>query len=176
MASRSKMAAAAARRRRDFLEARAMKASPAEEMQEFVLQQKAGSERVPAPDQLIREFQAKRAARRAAGTGAAQIEESLTVPKPRGSLLGGLAKGGIAALIIGSLLRKGMEFNSQALQGQVEQGQRDLAELAMSPNMVQQQTMLPITRAQKQAALYMLMQKMGQGSMTPMLAEGESLT
>jgi hypothetical protein len=46
-----------------------------------------------------------------------------------------------------------------------------------SPENAVNQAMMPITQAQKQAALYMLLQKMGgRGGRAPMLADGEVLT
>ena len=111
-----------------------------------------------------------------------------TTPKKRGPFLSlktrraieksapGLAKGAVGVALISYLLQSGQELVQELIRSKAEAGQMDLAQMAYSPENVQQQAMLPINRSQKQAALYMLLQKMGGGGGRPMLADGESLT
>lgn len=93
-----------------------------------------------------------------------------------GPVLGKLAKGAVGVALISYLLQSGQEMAQELIRSKAEAGQMDLAQMAYSPENAQQQAMLPINRSQKQAALYMLLQKMGGGGGRPMLADGESLT
>lgn len=91
-----------------------------------------------------------------------------------GGALGKLLKGGVGVALLSYLLNSGQEMAQELIRSKMEAGQMDLAQMATNPGAVQQQAMLPITRSQKQAALYMLMQRMGGGRQ--MLADGESMT
>jgi hypothetical protein len=76
-----------------------------------------------------------------------------------------------------SLIGDARNVADELLRSKAEQGQIDLANMQASPENAVNQAMMPITQAQKQAALYMLLQKMGgRGGRAPMLADGEVLT
>jgi len=86
----------------------------------------------------------------------------------------GIGGGLLLTLLLDSVVRGGMGLAGEVVQSGQE-GQAMDIQGRMGPQMAAQQAMLPVTQAQKQAALYMLMQQLGaKGS--PMLADGESLT
>jgi hypothetical protein len=87
------------------------------------------------------------------------------------------AKVTVGAIALKYLLDTVTGVSQELLNAKMQQGQLDLANMQANPENAVNQAMMPITQAQKQAALYMLLQKMGgRGGRAPMLADGEVLT
>lgn len=91
------------------------------------------------------------------------------------SPVGAAAKGILGYLLIDALFKSGMGIAGQVQQGGLQEQALDAQMGATTPEAAAERQMQPITKAQRDYAMMMLMRQLGmQGS--PMLADGEVLT
>src|SRR4030042_411117 len=95
-------------------------------------------------------------------------------PLGKGSTARSVGSGLLLGLLIDAIVRGGIGVAGGAAQAGQE-GRALEAQGNLAGPLGREQALLPITQAQRQAALYMLMQQLG-GQGAPMLAEGETLT
>jgi hypothetical protein len=91
---------------------------------------------------------------------------------PAGAAVSGI----LGYLLIDALFKQGMGIAGQVQQGGLQNQALDTQMAAATPEAAAERQMQPITKAQRDYAMMMLMRQLGMQGGPPMLADGEVLT
>jgi hypothetical protein len=84
-------------------------------------------------------------------------------------------EGMLGYLVLNMLFQGGMDIARQSQEGRLQERALEAQEGALTPEAMTERALQPITKAQRNAALAMLLKQMGANT-GPLLAEGEVLT